>query len=169
MASVYCPLRRTRCLVARADRCASGRLHGSRPKELAQCTRIGHGVTLGIVVKVHVRITPLSGVARQTLGPMFKLSTREADAVRTVMEAHVAKRPNLRRVGRGRKRPADGDDQRTAAIFEDAGDFGTVPGGIAEFEGRAVLTWQPGHKLLKPRRIGTPVGRELVEARPELL
>ena len=100
---------------------------------------------------------------------MFKLSMGEADAVRTVMEAHVTKRPNLRRVGRGRKRPADGDDQRTAAIFKDPGDVGTVPGGIAEFESRAALTWQPGHKLLEPQWIGTPVGRELVEARSEPL
>ena len=124
---------------------------------------------VGIIVKVRVRVTPLPSVARQTLCPLFELSTGEADAVRTVMEAHVAKRPNLRRVGRGRQRPADGDDQGTATICEDAGDVGTVPGGIAAFEGRAALAWQPGHKLLKPQGIGTPVGRELVEARPEPL
>src|SRR5439155_25052714 len=85
------------------------------------------------------------------------------------MEADVAKWPDLRGIRRGRKRPSDGDDQRTAGIPEDPGDVSVVPGGIAEFEGRAVLTWQPGHKLLEPRWIGTPVGRELVEARSEPL
>jgi hypothetical protein len=148
---------------------ASGRLHSGRPQELTQRPRIGDGVPVGIIVKVGVRVTPLSGVACQTFRPLFKLSTGEADAVRTVMEAYVAKWPNPRRVGRGRKRPSHGDDQGTAAIVEDAGDVGTVPGGIAEFEGRAVLTRQSGHKLLEPQWIGTPVGRELVEARSEPL
>src|SRR5207248_1207796 len=64
---------------------------------------------------------------------------------------------------------SNGEDQRTAGLLEEPGDLGVVPGGIAEFEGRAVPAWQPGHKLFEPRRIGTPVGRELVEARPEPL
>src|SRR5205807_673342 len=105
----------------------------------------------------------------QALRPIVELGAGEADAVRTVMEADVAKRPNPRRVGRGRQRPSNRNDDRTAGICEDAGDRGTVPGGIAEFESRTVLTWQPGHKLLEPRRIGMPVGRELVEARSEPL
>src|SRR5256714_5185444 len=143
----------------------SSQRHGGRPQELAQRPRIGDGVPLGIVVEVQVPVTRVPGAGGEALGPMFELSTGEADAVRAVMEAHIVKRPNLRRVGWGRKRASNRSDQCTAAIFEDPGDLGTVPGGIAEFESPGGLTWQSGHKLLEPRWIGTPVGRELVEAR----
>src|SRR5438270_6604893 len=109
--------------------CASGWLHGGRPKQLTQRPCIGDGVALGIVVEVHVHVTRVHGAGGEALCPLFELSTGEADAVRAMMEADVAKRPDLRDVGWGRQRPSNRSDQRTAAIFQDACNLRTVPGG----------------------------------------